>query len=125
MLCTDFKGYTIELLKRVESEMLHLKRIKIIACEVFKTLHNYNPSFMKDMFTEKQDAYGLRDNRKLVMKQFKKMKYGKNSFSYYGAHIWNMLPSHCKECMDITCFKKLLSTWEGPSCTCSMCDFMP
>ena len=105
--------------------MLHLKRIKTIAYEVFKTLNDHNPIFMKEMFSEKQDMYCLRDNHKLVMKRFKKMKYGRNSFSYYGAHIWNLLPSNFKECIGISCFKKLLSTWEGPSCTCSICDFMP
>ena len=121
----DASSEYLELLKRADSDMLHLKRIKTIACEVFKTLNDHNPIFMKEMFTEKQDMYGLRDNHKLVLKRFKKMKYGRNSFSYYGAHIWNLLPPNFKECVSVSCFKKLLSTWEGPSCTCSMCDFMP
>ena len=67
----------------------------------------------------------MRDNHKLQMKKFKKMRYGKESFSYYGAHIWNMLPPNFKQCMNITSFKKLLSTWEGPNCKCSICDFIP
>ena len=114
-----------ELLQKAKSEMLHLKRIKVIACEVFKSLHGLNPSFMKEMFSEKTGPYDLRDPHKLEMKRFRKMKYGKCTFSYYGAHIWNLLPAGFKECTTIRHFKNMMSVWEGPNCKCSLCDFMP
>ena len=114
-----------ELLKKADCELLHLKRIKVIACEVFKSVKDLNPVFMKEMFCMKENVHNMRDNHKLQMKKFKKIRYGKGSFSYYGAHIWNMLPPHYKECINVASFKKLLSTWEGPNCKCSICDFIP
>ena len=109
-LFDDNTSTYIELLKKADREVLHLKRIKTVACEVFKSLQDLNPVFMKEMFSEKVDVYDMRDNYKLQMKRFKKMRYGKGSFSYYGAHIWNMLPANFKMCINITSFKKLLST---------------
>ena len=80
---------------------------------------------MKDMFIQREGAYDFRDGNRLVMKPFKKMKYGRCTFSYYGVHIWNMLPTEYKENVKIEDFKKMLSIWEGPSCKCSLCDFVP
>ena len=113
---SDYTSDYVELLRKADCELLHLKRIKSVACEGFKTLNDLNPVYMKEMFYMKKDVYNIRDNKRLQMKRFKKMRYGKNSFSYYGAHIWNILPPHFKECIDINGFKKLLCTWEGPNC---------
>ena len=54
---------------------------------------------MKDILSEK-GAYHLRGTYKLEMNRFKKMRHGKCTFSYYGAHIWNLLPVEFKECLD-------------------------
>ena len=123
--CIHFDSEYLDLLKRANSDMLHLKRIKVIACEVFKSLHDLNPSFMKDMFAHKEGVYDLRDSCRLEIKRFKRMKYGRCTFSYYGAHVWNLLPVSLKECSTLTSFKKLLSVWEGPNCKYSLCGFMP
>ena len=120
----DVDSEYVELLEKAKSEMLHLKRIKVIACEVFKSVHGLNPSFMKEMFSEKTGAYDFRDKHKLEMKRFRKMKYGRCTFSYYGAHIWNLLPVGFKECTTVKSFKNMISAWEGPNCKCSLCDFM-
>ena len=75
---------------------------------------------MKEMFSEKTGT----DDLKLEMKRFRKMKYGRCTFSYYGAHIWNLLPVGFKECTTVKSFKNMISAWEGPNCKCSLCDFM-
>ncbi len=43
------------LLEKSNSIRLHVGRIKAIICEVFKSLNDHNPSFMKEMF-KKKDA---------------------------------------------------------------------
>ncbi len=42
--------------------------------------------------------------------KFEKVTYGKNSFKYYGAHIWNLLPNEIKDTADILSFKSLIMT---------------
>ncbi len=78
-----------------------IRRIKTIAMEVFKSLHDLNPNFMKDMFNIKELKYSLRDSNIIYQPKFEKVTYRKNTFKYYGAHIWKLLPNEIKETADI------------------------
>ena len=102
------------LLEKCGYTMLHVRCIKIIASEVFKSLNDLNPILMSEMFTVKDISYDLRDSNILLQPKFKKITYGKNTFKYYGSHIWNLLPKDVKTCTDINNFNNLLKTWEGP-----------
>ncbi len=113
------------MLKSADMELLHFKRIKLIACEVFKTLNELNPSFMKELFKVKESSHELRDDNVLFQPKFKKITYGRCSFTYYGAHIWNLLPPNIKNCMNLNTFKKMIATWDGPNCSCTLCAFIP
>ena len=59
------------------------------------------------------------------MPAFSTIRYGKNTFSYQGAHVWNVLPVDFKRVCDVDDFKKMLKVWEGAKCLCSMCSFKP
>jgi hypothetical protein len=77
------------------------------------------------MFKKKDVAYNMRDEHILELPTFKKITYGRNTFSYYGAHLWNNLPNKIKNGVtDIKMFKSLLGAWDGPNCNCSSCTFM-
>ena len=110
------------LISKSSTTTMHVRRIKSIACEVFKSLNDLNPVFMKEMFQEKDTPYNLRDNQLLLQPKFKKIKYGKNTFRYYGSHIWNSLPIKYKESTTLEAFKEQLKDWDGPTCKCPMCD---
>ena len=112
-----------ELLEMSRQSTLHIKRIRLMALEVFKSIHNLNPAFMNTLFECKTLMHDLRDTHKLVIPSFKTIRYGKNTFYYHGAHIWNLLPATFKQCVDIKCFKNMLNSWDGPSCQCSACCF--
>ncbi len=70
---------------------------KAIASEVFKSVNNLNPNFMNKMFQVKDITYDLRYSNILCQPKFNKIAYVKKTFSYYGIHIWNSLPS-IKQC---------------------------
>ncbi len=53
-----------------------------------------------------------------------KIFYGLNTFSYYVAHIWNILPNNLKKCTSINSFKEMIKKWEGPKCQFSMWDVL-
>jgi len=42
---------------------------------------------------------------------------GKMTFTYYGAHLWNLLPSHLKKAINFQTFKTLIKEWDGPNCS--------
>ena len=124
-LLNDFKSNYEKLLEEAGCESLHLRRLKTIACKVYKSINVLNPSYMFDLFKRKEMTYDFRDGHVLVQPDFKKIRYGKNTFSYYGAHIWNLLPNNLKEeANDIETFKRMISAWQGPNCNCSMCSFV-
>ncbi len=100
-------------------------RIKTIAMENCKSLDDLNPKFMKEMFNIKELKYSLRDSNIIYQPKFEKVTYGKNTFKYCSAHIWNLLPNEIKETADILSFKSLIMTWEGPKCQCNnMCNIL-
>ncbi len=69
------------LLKKSNSTTLHVRRLKSIACEVFKSLNDLNLCFMKEMFKKKDVIYNLRDSHRLYQPIFKKITYGKKHLS--------------------------------------------
>ena len=111
----------IELLQKTGSTTMYINRMKCIAVEVFKCIYNLNPAFMNKMFVVKELDTDMRDPCILIVPRFKKIMYGRKTFSYFGAHLWNLLPSTYKESTDINNFKNMLRKWEGPKCCCSLC----
>ncbi len=99
-----------------------IRRIKTIAMEFFTSLHDLNPNFMKEMFNIKELKYSLMHSNIIYQPKFEKVAYGKNTFKYYGAHIWNLLSNEIKETVDNLSFKSLIMTWEGTKCPRNMCN---
>ena len=93
--------------------------------EVYKCINAINVPYLNDMFKVKENKFGLRHQKNVVQPRFNTIKYGKNSFSYIGSHIWNMLPCHFQTAENINVFKRLVKTWEGPKCKCKLCYNMP
>ncbi len=103
---------------------MHIRKIKTIAMEVFKSLHDLKPNCLKEMFIIKELKYFLWDSNIIYQSKFKNVTYGKNTFKYYGSHIWNSLPNEIKETADISSFEILIMTWEGPKCQYNMCNIL-
>ncbi len=49
------------LLEKCNHTILHIRHMKVIASEVFKSLNNPNPNLMNKMFQVKDITYDLRD----------------------------------------------------------------
>ena len=52
----DYDSDYETLLKISGTPTMHIKRIKQLAIEIFKTANNLNSDFMKNIFTRKQNA---------------------------------------------------------------------
>ena len=118
----DSESSYSELLKKSGKCTMHVSRIKLFAMEMFKCINKLNPMFLNDIVIEKRMCKDFRDPSIMKIPKFNKIKYGKKTFSYYGPHIWNQLPVILKDNLDFMTFKKLLSTWNGPTCTCNCCN---
>ena len=76
---------------------LHVNRLKAIAIEVFKCIHKLNPASLNEVFTVKESNRNLRDPSILFVPRFNRIQWGKKTFSYYGSHLWNILPNELKK----------------------------
>ena len=55
MIHNDYDSDYETLLKTSGTSNMQIKRIKQLAIEIFKTVNNLNPDFMKNIFTIKQN----------------------------------------------------------------------
>ena len=125
ILFNDYISDAKNLLVRGDKTTFLIKQHNNLAIEIFKTLNNLNPEYMKDIFTKNQNTYNLRDNSRhkndLKSQNFKAFTYGECSLRVLGPNIWNALPTDFKNSKSLIVFKKLIKTWDGPVCNCKMC----
>ena len=62
--------------------------------------------------------------RDLDIPRVRTSTYGKNSFKYAAAVLWNDLPDDFRKISNFNQFKNILKSWNGNVCKCSVCaDF--
>ena len=52
----DYESDYGNLIKKYDTATMEIKRLQTLATEVFKTINNINPSYMKNIFTPKTNA---------------------------------------------------------------------
>ena len=100
---------------------LHVKRLKRMACKVFKIVNNMSPSFIKNLIELKTSKYSMRRTKPVVVPKSRTSKYGLKSFSHEGVRVWNSLPNELRRCENFREFRRLLRCWDRPVCGCSAC----
>ena len=90
-LVSDYTG----LLKKSGKATMTIKRLRSPALEIFSTLNNLNPNYMKEIFPKSTNL----THRSLEIKinQSNRTIFGINSLRILGPHIWNSLPKDIKE----------------------------
>ena len=92
-----------ELLLRNNEVSIHQKQLRILATEVFKSLADLNPDFMKSYFTIKEIPYCLRNGNFLkIPSSARSTLYGTNSVIFRACLVWNKLPLSVKQSQSIT-----------------------
>ena len=82
------------LLRKSGKATMQIKRLRVLAIEIFKTVNNLNPNYMKGIFTPKLHPK-VRPNDILV-KHHNIMTYGTKSLKTLGPKIWNQLRQDIK-----------------------------
>ena len=117
----DHNSSYYDLLQRAHKPSLYLGRLRKLSIEVYKIITHNGPNFLESLFERYETPYNLRDNNRIHQPAYNTITYGKNSVRYQGAKLWNVLPLHIKEATTLPQFKRLIHTWLGPSCKCSIC----
>ena len=74
--------------------------MRTMALETFKILNKSNPEFIKNIITIKENSYNFRYQNTVDV-----TRYGKKSFSYEAAILWNSLPNHARSLSTFGQFK--------------------
>ena len=100
---------------------MEIKRLRNLALEMFKTINDLNPSFMRSIFSAKLNAR-VRPND-LLVKARKSATFGDKSLVILGPKIWNALLQNMKAENSYAKFKEYIATWFGSKCKCNVCSF--
>ena len=94
MIHNDYDSDYETLLKISRTPTMQIKRKIQLAIEIFKTVNNLNPDFIKNIFTRKENARVRQHD--LLVGSHETRTYGDKSFKILGPKIWNALPTEIK-----------------------------
>ena len=103
---SDFTA-TYENLMAIDGSItIHKRNLQFLMTEIYKTLHDLNPPFMKEIFVRVDSPYLLKTKQRLKVDQVKTSAYGLETASFRGSQIWNTLGSSFKELSSVNSFKE-------------------
>ena len=118
MMNTD-KDYK-EVLSDCKTVDIHTRNLRLLVTEVFKSLHDYSPELMCNLFTVKHSKYSLRSGVNLEVPHFK-TSFGINTFDFRATMAFNNLPRNIKSQSSVNLFKLAVKRI-FPACACKICS---
>ena len=103
---------------------MHVSRLRSLSIEIYKTMKDLNPTFMKDLFEFKSSTIPTRSQRDphdLLHHRPNQVTYGSNGLRTLAPKDWNSLPNEIKSADNFAAFKCLIKEWEGIKCGCNVC----
>ena len=92
-----------------------------MAIECSKILNKLSPSCLHDLVVFKDCKYNFRYSNIVDFTWMPTYIYGKNSFKYAAAVLWNDLPDDFRKNSNFNQFKNILKSSNGNVCKCSVC----
>ena len=77
---------------------------------MFKILNNKDPEYLRNLFTDRNTQYSLRNSGDKLNLPRPRTDYVKRSFSYCGVHLWNNLPESIRTINSLKEFKQAIQS---------------
>ena len=105
----DYESGYEELLERAGLSALSLNRLRQLAVEIYKTVNDIGPEYLKEVFSLRKSKYALRgiDNLALEKPSIKSTTFGSHSLRAFGAQIWDSIPVDTRKAVSLRDFKRL------------------
>ena len=107
----DFSSSSEDLLRKTGLTSLYIRRMKIMAIEVCKSLNEKCPSVLSYLVQKRFSSYNFRYTNILQVPTVKTSLIGKRSFKYAAPVLWNSLPDDFRRCSNFNQFKGLILSW--------------
>ena len=112
LLYNDVGSNHSQLLDKAKRSTVTIVRLRWLCLEIYKTINPLNPDFMTEIFK-------LSDSKKPVQKQnVLNLKVTRPRQVRYAE---NYLPAYVKSAPNLLSFKRLMKSWDGISCKCTLC----
>ena len=102
----EFTSSFAELLINDNSVSSHQRNMQLLVTEIYQTKMNINPSFMKEIFVDREMHYNLRVMNSVYARKPRTTAYGLETVSFLGQNLWRDLPLHTKKSQSVKRFKK-------------------
>ena len=104
-----YKSYNTsyeDLLLKSGFSSMNVKRLRALCIEIFKTLNNLNPSFMKEIFSLRQTNKPVQEKYKLNLdcSSYNQVTLDREPLTFFGPKTWNSLPYHIKSAENLASF---------------------
>ena len=90
---------------------MEVERMRDLCVEIYETLNNLSPDYMKDTLQVQQSVHSSRRPHNVLVLRVNQTKFGTRSIRYEGARILNRLPNSIKSAENLQMFKTLIKTW--------------
>ena len=112
-----------ELLKKSGKSTMYVSKYRSWCIEVFKTLNDINPTFIKEIFKLRMTNCPIRENYNLNLEipKSNQVRSGTKSLRYLGPKVWNSLPYHIRSSDNLTIIMTLIINWNRTVCSCKIC----
>ena len=85
-----------ELLLKSDRATMNVNRLRLLCIEIYKTINNVNPEFMKHLFSLRKTSRLIREKYilNLNIPVHNQVTFGSKSLRVFGPKVWNSLPYH-------------------------------
>ena len=116
------KGSEIECEKLMNKTLTtRHNNLQLLMIEIYKMKHSLDPTFMRDVFAERNSQYNLRNENHLQLPVAKATICRLENIEYRGCLLWSALPKEIKDSKSLSELKRKLKKWDGMSCVCRLC----
>ena len=93
-LLIDYSSDYETLLKKTNKCTMEVKRLRLLALEIFKSFNENCPTFIKDYFEKNENSVSKKYNLKIPIRN--SATFGENSLRSIAPRVWNSLPEQLK-----------------------------
>ena len=102
---SDESSQTSTLCDRIGYSLVD-RRIQNLLIIAFKSINNFPPEYLRDLFRLRDNITNLRGVNKLLVLKPNRTRYGKNSVKYLAAFTWNKISDTLRSLTTMSAFKK-------------------
>ena len=110
-----------DLLLHSNEVSIHQKQLRQLTTEIYKSLTDLSPEFIKPFFTVKELPYNLRNGHILNLPSARTTYYGTNSILFRACQVWNNLPLSIKQSQSLLEFKTNKKILRSIESLCKIC----